>query len=198
MRRGKVLVKVLACLFLLPVSASFVLAQPANVQKTGYTNCSTNGEDGCYKKGVAWPNPRFTNNGDGTVTDNLTGLMWTEDANLFGAKTWAEAINACEILELGANGCNIYTDWRLPNLFELESLRDMKYFVPALSNSAGTGQWKYGDPFINLWTSGNYWSSTTYASYTYYAWDVFMYDGYVGYGSKSNSYYVWPVRGGND
>ena len=36
------------------------------------------------KKGVAWPNPRFTDNGNGTVTDNLTGLIWLKNANCFG------------------------------------------------------------------------------------------------------------------
>ena len=199
MRRGKVLVKVLALLFLLPVSASFVLAHPtAKVQKTGYTNCSTNGEDGCYEKGVEWPNPRFTNNGDGTVTDNLTGLMWTEDANLYGTKNWFDAINACEILVLGKNGCNLYTDWRLPNLFELESLRDMKYWEPALSNSAGTGQWTLGDPFTHLITDGNYWSSTTVAYDTSTAWGVGIKYGLAYNTYKYNSsFYVWPVRGGH-
>ncbi len=195
MRKGKVLVKVLACLFLLPLSASFVLAQPAPVEKTGQTTSYTTGDDGDYEKGVAWPNPRFTDNGDNTVTDNLTGLMWTKDANLWEPKTWAEAITACEKLEMGLNGCNIYTDWRLPNLFELESLRDMKYYSPALSNTAGTGHWSEGNPFTSV-KSGYYWSSTTGAYYTNDALYVNMYSGTVASYSKSDSYYVWPVRGG--
>ena len=166
--------------------------------KTGNTTCTFNGEDGCNKKGVAWPNPRFTDNGYGTVTDNLTGLMWAKKANLGGQKTWTEAINACEDLELGKNGCNIYTDWRLPNRFELESLLDMKFWEPALSNSAGTGQWKLGDPFTSLQTSGYYWSSTTVPINTVTAWAVHMYYGAVYLYGKHNGYYVWPVRGGND
>lgn len=38
------------------------------------------GQDVELQHGVTWPNPRFTYNGDDTVTDNLTGLMWTKDA----------------------------------------------------------------------------------------------------------------------
>jgi hypothetical protein len=162
MKRGKFLVKVLACLFLLPLSASFVLAQPAPVEKTGQTTKYATGDDGDYEKGVAWPNPRFTDNGDQTVTDNLTGLMWAKNANLFGTKTWAEAINACEILELGANGCNLYTDWRLPNRRELFSLIHDGFYDPAVPNTAGTGEWTDGDPFDNV-RLNPYWSSTTLA-----------------------------------
>jgi hypothetical protein len=145
--------------------------------------------------------PRFTDNEDGTITDNLTGLIWLKNANCYGMREWSTAITDCH--NLGAPDCGLTDgsstgDWRLPNLFELESLRDMKYWEPALSNSAGTGQWKLGDPFISLQTSGIYWSSTTYAYSNAVAWLVFMYDGYVYYRGKSNGYDVWPVRGGND
>jgi hypothetical protein len=43
------------------------------VPKTGQTTAYVAGNDGYLEKGVAWPDPRFTDNGDGTVTDNLTG-----------------------------------------------------------------------------------------------------------------------------
>jgi hypothetical protein len=195
MRREMILVKVLACLFLLPLSASFVLAQNAPVGKTGNTICKTTGEDGCYKKGVAWPNPRFTDNGDQTVKDNLTGLTWAKDANLWGPKTWAEAITACEKLELGLNGCNIYTDWRLPNRFELESLLHLGYSDPALPNTAGTGKWSEGDPYNNV-QSYYYWSSTSDASSTSSAWVVYLLSGGAGRPDKNGYCAVWPVRGG--
>ena len=64
---------VLTGIFLL--SASIVWAAPAPVPKTGLTSSYLTGDDGDLQKGVPSPNPRFTNNGDGTVTDNLTGLM---------------------------------------------------------------------------------------------------------------------------
>ena len=57
---------------------------PAPVPKTGQTscydefgdeiNCASTGQDGDYQQGILWPNPRFRDNGNGTVTDNLTGL----------------------------------------------------------------------------------------------------------------------------
>jgi hypothetical protein len=46
---------------------------PALVFKTGQTTSYRSGDDGDLEKGVTWPNPRFTDNSDGTVTDNLTG-----------------------------------------------------------------------------------------------------------------------------
>jgi hypothetical protein len=42
--------------------------------------------------GVPWPNPRFTDNLDGSVTDNPSGLAWLKDANCDGAKTWLVAL----------------------------------------------------------------------------------------------------------
>jgi hypothetical protein len=189
MTRKKIVVKTLLALlglFLLSLSASIAQAQPAPVEKTGQTTSYATGDDGDYEKGVAWPNPRFTDNGDGTVTDNLTGLMWTRDANLFGLKTWADAITACESLELGQNGCNIYTDWRLPNVKELQSLIDFSNYSSPLPA---------GHPFDNV-QSFAYWTSTTVAIHTPYAWYVHLTNGTSSYGDKSHDHYVWPVRGG--
>jgi hypothetical protein len=187
--KGKVLT-IVACLFLLPLSASFVLAHPtAKVPKTGQTTKYATGDDGDYEKGVAWPNPRFTDNGDETVTDNLTGLMWIKDANYFETtKTWLGAIVFCRELEFGKNGCNLYTDWRLPNSNELASLIDKGNHTTALPAP---------HPFYNM-QFGYYWSSTTSAINPNGAWYVYVYYGHVGVSSKSDSNYVWPVRGGND
>src|SRR5512139_2423823 len=43
--------------------------------------CVNTGQDGDKRAGAAWPSPRFTDNRDGTVTDNLTRLIWLKDAN---------------------------------------------------------------------------------------------------------------------
>ena len=80
--------------------------------------CSGTGQDGNIQAGVAWPNPRFTDDGDGTVTDNLTGLMWTQNANPAGKyMTWQQGIDYVKTLNTGG-----HADWRLPNVNELESL----------------------------------------------------------------------------
>ena len=101
------------------VVASAVPVPAAELQKTGQTVSYRTGDDGTLQHGVPWPVPRFTDHSDGTVTDNLTGLMWTKNANLSGAQTWTNAVDHCN--DMDAYG---YTDWRLPNVRELQSLCD--------------------------------------------------------------------------
>jgi hypothetical protein len=181
-----------------------IATYPAPVAKTGagdlpsYTEVE--GEDGhaSMRKGVAWPNPRFTDNGNGTVTDNLTGLIWLEDANAFGTRPWTNALTDCATLNSGEHGLtdgSVEGDWRLPNVQELHSLIDYGRDSPALCNTAGTGQWTEGDPFTVVQSSG-YWSSTTRAANTANAWYVYLMTGVVGNASKGGGSYVWPVRGG--
>ena len=171
---------------MLLMSASIVWAAPAPVARTGQTTVYATGDNGYYNQiGVASPNPRFTDMGDGTVTDNLTGLMWAKDANMAGSMNWIYAITYATNLALGTSCGGPRTDWRLPNRNELNSLIDVSNFVPALPS---------GHPFFNV-QSSNYWSSTTLAYYNdSYAWDVHMIYGYVSSTSKTYDYYVWPVR----
>jgi hypothetical protein len=162
----------------------------APVAKTGQSTSYATGDDGELKKGVAWPTPRFKDNGNGTVTDNLTGLIWTKHASCFGLRTWSEALSDCNTLASG--GCELTDgsspgDWRLPNIRELHSLIDFGEYNPALPS---------GHPFTNVQSFG-YWSSTTYALSTNNAWLVDFYYGYVYDYGKSSSYYVLAVRGGN-
>jgi hypothetical protein len=182
---------------------------PAPVPKTGQTTSYHLGDDGDYEKGVEWPNPRFTanvdNNGDGdcndvgescdgTVTDNLTGLIWLRDANcsLFSApRTWDDALDLI-VPQLADGYCQLEDgsspgDWRLPNRRELFSLIDDENFGPALPS---------GHPFTNV-LSAYYWSSSTHSSRTDSAWDVDMFDGDVYNAPKIIVNYVWPVRGGH-
>ena len=176
---------------------------PLNLPKTGQVTCydesgniigcTGTGQDGDLHQGVAWPSPRFTDNGDGTVTDNLTGLIWTKDGNAPGSsacspattKTWQGALDyvAC----LNTNSYLGYTDWRLPNVNELKSL------VHAGQSNIST--WLNTQGFNNV-QSGGYWSSTSVAYSPDYAWVVGMWDGYMGDGSKASYGHVWPVRSG--
>lgn len=120
----------------------------------------------------------LTDNGNGTVTDSSTGLVWQQGEP--GAKTWGDALNYCEGLSLGGAD-----DWRLPNVKELESLTDDTRYNPALDKTY----------FPNA-TSSNYWSSTTYAYNTDYAWGVGFSGGVVGNDDKGYNDYVRCVRGG--
>jgi hypothetical protein len=101
----------------------------ASVEKTGQTTSHETGDDGDLSKGVTWPNPRFTDNNDGTVTDNLTGLVWLKDANRFGSTNWADALIACNAL--AADGTNLTDgssagDWRLPNIKGAALMKQVK------------------------------------------------------------------------
>jgi len=176
---------------------------PSPVPKTGQTTSYDPGDDGDLKKGVVWPNPRFTanvdNNGDGdcgdrgetcdgTVTDNLTGLIWLKNADCFGMRTWNNALSDSN--GLSAGWCGLLDgsqagDWRLPNYRELFSLIHVGTGFPALPSN----------PFTNV-QSGYYWSSTGNYDHPGIAWQVEMDNGYVTLNLKTNDYYVWPVRGG--
>ena len=160
------------------------------VPRTGQTISYGPRDDGALQKGVAWPNPRFTDNANGTVTDNLTGLIWLKNANVFGGqKDWATALTDCNTL--AASGTltdgSVAGDWRLPNRRELFSLIDDSNYDLVLPT---------GHPFIDV--KGDYWSSTTLVPLAVadFAWVVNMSNGYVFTSSKSSALYVWPVRGG--
>jgi hypothetical protein len=157
---------------------------------TGQTTSYYSGDDGASKKGVSWPNPRFTDNGNGTVTDNLTGLIWLKNANCYGGITWQSALNAANSLVSGQCGLSDGStagNWRLPTRTELLSLVDFSQYNPPFPS---------GYPFTNVQTGMDYWSSTTYAGHTPDAWIVSLADGLVSIPDKSNSLYVLPVRGG--
>jgi hypothetical protein len=194
-----------------------LIGQRAPVPKTGQSKCydaggteiacAGTGQDGEYQKGVTWPTPRFITSTTGIVTDTLTGLIWLQNANCAGiTMNWTRALT--EVVELNtagtmnSNDCgdtsnsgSHQTDWRLPNVRELQSLIHYGYYNRAVPNTAGTGQWTAGDPFTGV-QSGTYWSGSTYALNTSIAWLVDMDYGSVGATGKTNSSYVWPVRGG--
>ena len=193
-KRLLLILVVLTGMFLL--SASIVWAQPAPVAKTGQTTSYLAGDDGDLEKGVAWPNPRFTDNGDGTVTDNLTGLMWAKDADIDipdTSETWMLSIDFAENLSLGNAGCGAsYTDWRLPNVNEMRSLIDYGNYSPALPSD---------HPFINV-LYNNYWTSSEYSADSTLAWHVKLFSGDTGTTRRTlaqpeSVMYTFAVRGGN-
>ncbi|WP_168432850.1 Lcl C-terminal domain-containing protein [Pontiella sulfatireligans] len=158
-------------------------AVPAPLPKTGQTYCCLTGDDGDLEKGQDWPEPRFEDNLDGTIADNLTGLEWIKaphDLNGNSAgMAWEDAIDLCNDVEFAG-----HSDWRLPSRRELMSLADAGRYSPALPS---------GHPFTGI-LNDEYWSSTSVASYTSTAWRVSMYSGSVYRFFKSSLYYAWPVR----
>ncbi len=172
----------------------------ALVPRTGQTTSFATGDDGAVQAGVPFPVPRFTDNGDGTITDNLTGLIWLQNADCFGNRSWFQALNDANTLASGACGLTDGSqagDWRLPNVRELHSLIHYGFFTPAVSNADGDAKWTTnGDAFNDLQSSSVYWSSTTVADSPDSAWSVGFGVGSVDFGSKSFSSRVVAVRGG--
>lgn len=121
----------------------------------------------------------FTRSND-MVTDNKTGLVWQDDVS--GATSWQGAINHCEALTLGGE-----SDWRLPNVSELDSIIDRVSPVDPRINNI----------FVNI-ASGMYWTSTTNAQYPDFAWYAHFTPGNLfNNGSKEyDSKYVRCVRAG--
>ncbi|MBF0539484.1 MAG: DUF1566 domain-containing protein [Nitrospirae bacterium] len=178
---------IIAMLFLALSAYAGTVNLPQTGQTPSYDANSPQRDDGAIRAGVAWPNPRFTSNGDQTITDNLTGLVWTKDANLAGTyKTWQQALDYVASMNSGA-GTYGYTDWRLPNINELESLVHEGWANPST--------WLNSQGFINV-QSDYYWSSASYAGNTSVAWIVYLNGGDVNASDKSDSLYVWPVRSG--
>ena len=161
---------------------------------TGQTTSYASGDDGAYQMGEDIPYQRFYDNGDGTMTDRKTNLMWTKNANLNGVRIWSGVhtyISGTINVTTKPGG---YSDWRLPNVEELKTL--IHFGKPS------TADWlKNEQGFINLPAGAiRYWTSTTYANDpNSQAWVVNMHAGSNGKVQgllKADPYYVWPVRGG--
>ncbi|MDZ7744280.1 MAG: DUF1566 domain-containing protein [Candidatus Saccharibacteria bacterium] len=159
---------------------------PIRLAATGSSNSFATGDDGDLQIGVT-TSPRFTDNGDGTVTDNITDLIWLQDANCNGGRTWSTAVSDANNLANGSCGLTDGSsagDWRLPNVRELYSVLDFGHYNPSIVS---------GHPFTNLQTD-SYWTSTTRAPNTSDAWRTSITSGGVGARDKSLGAFVWPVR----
>ena len=164
---------------------------PAPVARTGQTVSIAPGDDGALQKGVAWPNPRFTDNNNGTVTDKLTGLIWLKNANcLQDIRGWQEVLQFANSLASGACGLSDGSrsgDWRVPNRNELASLLDLSKRTPALPT---------GHPFTNFQVD-KYWTSTSFVPFSAAnVWLVDFSDGSLPIGTIVNFRYSQFVRDG--
>ena len=122
--------------------------------------------------------PRFIDNGDETVTDTKTSLMWSKDARITPGTNWEGADRYCSLLELAG-----LSDWYLPSLSQLATLIDIHQRHPSLP---------LGHPFTG--EIGAYWTSTSHVTEPDAAWYVYMYDGTMSYQWKGRPLNVWPVR----
>jgi uncharacterized delta-60 repeat protein len=188
----------------------YITGTPTVVPRTGQTSCyNTDGtvfsctgtsQDGETQKGMPWPVNRFTDNGDQTITDKLTGLAWAKDGGTpnvgisplcsGGVLNWQGALDYVKCLNITDIGAGYlgHTDWRLPNINELASLVNAE---PAI-----TGNWLNTQGYANVQPAG-YWSSTTAVPVNLgYAWGIDMSAGVLGTIDKTVTFYAWPVRTG--
>ena len=133
----------------------------------------------CVRGGSSGTSAPLTNNGDGTVTDKTTGLMW-QQATAPGAYSWEEALSYADNLTYAE-----YNDWRLPNLKELQSITDQETYDPVIDTD-----------YFSITFSAHYWSSSTHVSNPESAWGVGFGEGEVDEDTKTLDGYVRCVRGG--
>jgi hypothetical protein len=172
---------------------------PRTGQSTCYANdgsvvsCSGTGQDGEYQSGEQFPEPRFTDHQNGTVTDRLTGLMWTKNANLpdgTGGFQWA--LDYVAGMNTGIYENYGYTDWKVPNIRELMSLIDYGRYKPVLTT---------GHPFTNVQGNFNnlyYHTSTSHTANYTHTYCISFYHADLKACNKAegiNDIYLWPVRG---
>jgi hypothetical protein len=160
--------------------------------------------------------PHFMDNGDGTVTDNQTGLMWEQKTGTVGVLTftdwhdvnnvyswsggtpfadgggslYTDFLNQLNGLTIGGSGAACfagYCDWHIPTVGELRSILSEQF--PACTSDPCI------DPALGP-TQGSYWSSTTFQHFPADAWYVYFVSGAVNITGKSGNLHARAVRGG--
>lgn len=182
---------VVFCSFIIHFNISAHAAGLISLPRTGQSVSYVSSDDGSIQDGVIWGSARFADNGNGTISDSMTGLVWLKNANCFVASTWNTALTLAT--NLSSSQCGL-TDgsqsgnWRLPNQNELRSLIDYSTFSPALSTA---------HPFQYVQNT-TYWTSTSPFPMSSKAWAISLYSGDTNLYGMSTQMPVWPVRGGID
>jgi len=179
--------------------------------KTGQMTSYGTGSDGDLQKGLA---RSYTDNGDGTITDNTTGLMWEKkdrsgsihdygNTYTWGMTSSPYTMNGTMVTTflagLNAPPCFAgHCDWRIPNRNELESLVNLQNVNPAADTVFNTNcVASCTVTSCSCTQSEGYWSSTSNQPGPDLAWGVGFRVGRQGYAAKSSSFYVRAVRGGS-
>ena len=163
-------------------------------------HCGLTGQDGDARAGLVPPTVRFTENGDGSVTDNFTGLVWLRNANCMGSTQpdWETVLSLAAALPgttfplCGLGEGSFPGDWRVPNVNELMSLVD--YGTRAFTGTSLPD----GHPFTDF--DGYYWTSTTFGIGSDFPASQFLYPcrrkGYPDNRLRFNDAYVVNVTTG--
>jgi hypothetical protein len=161
--------------------------------------CTGTGQDGDVQAGVKLS---YTVNSNGTIMDNNTNLVWAKKSSdsdpihdVDKQYSWNQAFT--HIAQLNANSFGGYTDWRLPNVRELQSIVDYEQRAnpsvsPAFNNCPPGTTILSG----SCTASAVYWTSTTLARDPRFGLGVSFADGLIAEPSKSATRRVRAVRGG--
>ena len=122
---------------------------------------------------------RFAKLADGTVYDSLTNLIWQKTPNA-DTLTWEQALAYADTLTHAG-----YSDWRLPNIKELQSIQDNTAINPALNTN-----------YFNVFGRKKFWSATTLSNRTTSAWYFDTQFGITTYQTKTSRLNTWVLRGG--
>jgi len=187
--------------------ASYAL--PATGQTTCWNSsgivvsCTGTGQDGELRAGATLA---YVDNGDGTITDSNTGLMWeklSDDGTIHDWKNmyaWDNAFVVKIATLNGGGGFAGHTDWRVPNIKELQSIvnYELPYPGPMVTTAFNTGcSAPCAVTACSCTQSHYYWSSSSNASNPNNAFVVHFNNGYEDASSKTNLSYVRAVRGGS-
>lgn len=181
----------MVCLFAGTVALLVLLSFPLNaatLSDTGVSlcydtqgntiNCPAQGQDFFGQDANYTGTPMdFVDNGNGTVTDRVTGLLWEQAADET-ERTWQEAAAYCASMGQGGNGA-----WRLPTAKELASITDYSLYGPSLNGIFS------GD------STGYHWTSVDSADNADYAWVVSAWNGQVTTAQKTGTENVRCVSG---
>ncbi|MBI3785887.1 MAG: DUF1566 domain-containing protein [Deltaproteobacteria bacterium] len=161
--------------------------------------CAGTGQDGEIRAGAPFS---YNDNGDGTITDLNTGLVWekkSDDGSIHDKDNTYSWGNTFSVFIAGVNAANFagHHDWRLPNAKELASLADYQLFSPAVSPTFVTScPVGCSVTACNCVQTTWYWASTSYAGNNNAVWAVNFNDGTLADGSKLQGLYARAVRGG--
>jgi len=160
----------------------------------------------------------YVNCGNGTVTDNRTGLVLLKNANCFGPMEFSTAFEVVAGLsdlpgsdpdDCGLSDGSSPGEWRIPSRGEWERMIDDALGIggdpdcrpspPLITNDGGGGCWVNGPSSFTGIVADRYWSSTSWSGDVTQVYFVHLFDTLprfdVGFRTAALNY-LWPVRGG--
>ena len=168
-------------------------------------------DDGMLRSGIA---ARYRDNGDGTISDLITGLMWekkcdcpdhphhygnayplTSDAEQGGSALWLDRLNS-----ESDSGFAGHDDWRIPTAKEFHTIIDYERFNPAVTidfdgSRCGLGCVDMKDPECSCTAMSTYWTSTPYVNTPSRQVAVAFHLGLIGDRHRGEPAYLRAVRG---